>query len=297
MSEAVITVRVGSAQPRFWRRKSVLRVTYRFLAFLIVAVCAVAFLMPIAWMLSASVSTNTEIFMYPPHWIPERIRLSNYPEAFRVIQYWLYVRNTAIIAVSATLGAVLTSSLVGFGFSRLRARGRNALFIALLATMMLPGHVTLVPVYLIFRSLHWTDTYLPLIVPSWLGGGPFFIFLLRQFYATLPQELDDAAKIDGCGFFGIWWRLLLPLSKPALATVGLFSFFNHWNDFLGPLIYLTTPERYTISVGLQFYVMFGRIDWSLLMAATVVTVIPPLLAFFFAQRTFVQGIVMTGLKG
>ncbi|MHB0878359.1 MAG: carbohydrate ABC transporter permease [Anaerolineae bacterium] len=288
---------MAAVQPRFWRRQSILKKTYRYLAFVIVAVCAAAFMVPVAWMLSSSVSTNAEIFMYPPHWIPERLHFSNYPKAFQVIQYWLYMRNTVVITVAATVGAVLTSSIVGYGFSRLRARGRDVLFVALLATMMLPGQVTLVPVYLIFRMLRWTDTYLPLIVPSWLGGGPFYIFLLRQFYATLPQELDDAAKIDGCGFFGIWWRLLLPLSKPALATVALFSFFSHWNDFLGPLIYLTSPDRYTIAIGLQFYTSFGRVDWSLLMAATVVTVIPPLVAFFFAQRTFVQGIVMTGIKG
>jgi multiple sugar transport system permease protein len=162
----------------------------------------------------------------------------------------------------------------------------------------LPYHVRLVPTYLMFQKLGWLNTYLPLIVPGWLGGGAFYVFLLRQFYSTLPVELDDAAKIDGCSLVGIYWRIIVPLSKPAFATVAIFSFFADWSDFLGPLIYLSKPQMYTLSLGLQFYpTTRGQLHWGILMAGTVLSILPPLIVFFLAQKTFVQGIALTGLKG
>jgi len=286
------------AKPRWVRRKTVQRALTRAVALLVALAGSVLYLIPLVWMVSASLSTNAEVLSYPTSWIPKRILLSNFPKAFEYIKYWMYVRNTVIITVAATMGALFSSSIVAYGFARLRARLKDVLFLVLLATMMLPIHVRLVPIYLIWRKLEMIDTYAPLIVPAWLGGGPFFIFLLRQFYATLPPALDDAAKIDGCSYLGTWWRIVLPLSKPALATVAIFSFFGHWNNFLGPLIYLNDPDKYTLALGLRFFQTdYGITEWNLMMAGTLVAVLPPLAIFFFAQKTFVQGIVMTGIKG
>jgi len=249
-------------------------------------------------MISTSLKTNAEAFIFPPRWIPRHPLWSNYPLALTTIDYFLYLRNTVFITFGALLGQVLSASLVAFAFARLRSRFRDAMFIVLLATMMLPGQVTLVPVYLMFRAFGWLNTFLPLIVPAYFGGGAFSIFLLRQFFSTLPVELDDAAKIDGCGSFTIYSRIILPLAKPALATVAIFGFFGYWNDFMGPLIYLSKNSLYTLSLGLQFYVSSeGQVQWNLMMAATCVSILPLLVVFFSAQRTFVQGVALTGLKG
>ena len=202
------------------------------------------------------------------------------------------------MAALAVLGTVLSASLVAFAFARLRGPGKNLLFIILLSTLMLPGEVTLVPIYLLFRNLRWLDTYLPLIVPSWFGGSAFYIFLLRQFFLTLPTELDDAAKIDGASLFHIYAKIVMPLSKPALATVAIFSFFTHWNSFLLPLIYLNTSEKYTLPVGLRLYLStLSNSHWNYLMAATLVAILPPLVLFFISQRFFIEGAVLTGVKG
>ncbi len=289
---------IGTLAHEFWRRKSVQNLFLRALGFTFIVAGSIFIAIPVAWMISTSLKTLGETFLFPPRWIPHEIRWDNYPRALTFIDYGHYLNNTLIITISAMIGQILSASLVAFGFARLRAPGRDFLFVVLLATLMLPYHVTLVPTYLLFRALGWLNTYLPLIVPSWLGGGAFFIFLLRQFFATLPLELDDAARIDGASLFDIYWRIMLPLSKPALATVAIFSFFAHWNDFLGPLIYLSRERMYTLSLGLAFYVTtHGQVEWNLLMAATLVTLLPPLILFFTFQRAFVQGIALTGLKG
>lgn len=267
-------------------------------AAILVTVGAVLMMIPLAWMVSTSLKDEGEVFLTPIRWIPSQIRWQNYPEALVFVPYWRYFFNTLQVTALSMVGAVVTASLVAYAFARLRSPGRDLLFLVLLSTMMLPGEVTLVPTYLLVRGLGWLDTYLPLIVPSWLGGSPFYIFLLRQYYLTLPLELDDAAKIDGATFFDIYWRIIVPLSRPALATVAIFSFFSHWNAFQAPLIYLNTMEKYTISIGLRFYLStLGQSHWNYLMAATLVSIIPPLLVFFFSQRYFVQGAVLTGLKG
>jgi len=254
-------------------------------------------LVPFAWMLSTSVKPNAEVFIIPVQWIPRQIRLSTYAEATQTIPFWQYAINSAYITIMVVIGSVLSSSLVAYAFARLRARARDVLFIILLSTLMLPGEVTLVSTYLIFKWLGWLDTYNPLIVPAYFGNA-FYIFLLRQFYLTLPLELDDAAKIDGCSYFGIFTRIILPLSKPALATVAIFSFFNSWNAFQTPLIYLNTMEKYTIPIGLNFFLsQYGSTPWNQMMAASTLAMIPCLIVFFFAQRTFIQGAVLTGLKG
>ena len=270
----------------------------RFISVLLIVVGGAVLLIPLIWMVSTSLKTNAEAFLFPPRWLPKRFLWQNYIEAVTSIKFFLYLRNTIIITTASMAGQVISASLVGFGFARLRARGREFLFIVLLATMMLPGQVTLVPVYLMFKKLGWLNTFLPLIVPAWLGGGAFSVFLLRQFFSTLPIELDDAARIDGCGLFAIFWRILLPLTKPALATVAIFAFFGNWNDFMGPLIFLSKGNLYTLALGLQFYVTaHGQVKWNLMMAATFLSVLPLLIVFFSAQRTFIQGVALTGIKG
>lgn len=263
----------------------------------IITVGAVVVLIPFIWMLSTSVKPDAEVFLIPVRWIPRQIELQNYAKATTAIPFWRYAINSIYISMMVVIGSVVSSSLVAFAFARLRAPGREALFIVLLSTLMLPGEVTLVSTYLIFHFLGWLDTYAPLIVPYFFGSA-FYIFLLRQFYLTLPIELDDAAKIDGCGYFGIFARIILPLSKPALATVAIFAFFNSWNQFQAPLIYLNTMEKFTIPVGLNFFIdQYSGTPWNQMMAASLLAMIPCLVVFFFAQRTFIQGAVLTGLKG
>ena len=203
----------------------------------------------------------------------------------------------SIITFATMVGTLLSSSIVAYGFARLRARGRDVLFMILLSTMMIPPQVTMIPVFALFKLLNWTDTFKPLIIPNFFGGA-FFIFLLRQFYMTIPIELDDAAKIDGCSYLGIFSRIILPLTKPALATVAIFSFMWSWNDFMDPLIYLNSRDKLTLTLALnRFTGMYGMTAWNLLMAASLVVALPCFVLFFFAQRYFIQGIVVTGLKG
>jgi multiple sugar transport system permease protein len=294
MATAVRSVSHGT----WWRRKSIQTALLRVVTVTVITVGGALLLVPLIWMVSTSLKTNAEAFLFPPRWIPKRFLWHNYVEAVTSISFFLYLRNTVIITSASMVGQLISASLVAFGFARLRARGRDFLFVVLLATMMLPGQVTLVPVYLMFKQIGWLNTFLPLIVPNWLGGGAFSIFLLRQFFSTLPVELDDAAKIDGCGLFTIYSRILLPLCKPALATVAIFSFFGNWNDFMGPLIFLSKNSLYTISLGLQFYITaHGQVKWNLMMAATFLSVLPLLIVFFSAQKTFIQGVALTGIKG
>jgi ABC-type glycerol-3-phosphate transport system permease component len=263
----------------------------------IVLILGAALLMiPLAWMLSTSLKDLGAVMMIPPEWIPETVRWSNYVEIFQVVPFALYIRNTAIITLLDVVGKVLSCSLVAFSFARLRWRGRDTVFLIMLATLMLPPQVTLVPQFVVYRYLGWIDTFMPLVLPNWFGG-PFLTFLLRQFFMSIPLELDDAARIDGASIFGIYWRIVLPLSKPALAAVAIFTFNASWNDFFGPLIYLHSRELYTLSLGLRSFQDQNYTEWNLLMAASLVSMIPVLLLFFFAQKYFIQGVVFTGVKG
>jgi multiple sugar transport system permease protein len=291
------------ARPRPWaaaRRRSVGRVVGRIAVYLVVIAGAVLILLPFFWMISTSLKELRQTVAFPPVWIPRPIVWRNYPDGWAILPFTLFLRNTLVITVLATFGAALSSSLVAFGFSRLRAPGSALLFIILLSTLMLPSQVTLVPTFVLFRILGWVGTFAPLIVPTYFGG-PFFIFLLRQFMMTVPLEMDDAARIDGCGSLGIYYRIMLPLVKAPLAAVAIFSFFSNWNDFLGPLIYLNREGLYTLAVGLNLFLGESRgvaiPPWNQLMAVSLVVSLPCLLVFFFAQRVFIQGIVMTGVKG
>jgi multiple sugar transport system permease protein len=254
------------------------------------------FFLPFYWLVSTSLKSDKEIFAQPPVWVPAKLLWGNFVRAVQYIPFGMYLGNTLVICVLSVAGAMLSSSLVAYSFSRIRWPGRDPLFFLLLATMMLPAQVTLIPVFSIFRTLHWIDTILPLVVPQWLGTA-FFIFMLRQFFMTIPLELSDAARIDGCSEWDIYRRVILPLAKPALATVGLFTFIGAWNDFMGPLIYLNDERRATLSLGLQQFVGQHGAEWSLLMAASTLMTLPIIVIFFFAQRTFIQGITLTGVKG
>lgn len=257
----------------------------------------VVFLVPMLWMVSTSLKPQGQVFAYPPVWIPDPIQLSNYLEALNRAPLLVWLSNTIVIAVCAVTGTVLTSSLVGFGFARLRFPGRRILFVLLLSTMMLPDVVTLVPQFVLFRSLGWVDTFLPLIVPTFFGGGAFNIFLVRQFYMTIPRDFDEAARLDGASYLRIWWHVILPLSKPVLIAVGIFSFVYHWNDFLLPLIYLQSEGNKTLALGLRAFISPTDASWNVSMAASMFLVLPVLLVFFVAQRQFVRGVVMTGIHG
>ena len=282
----------------WWQRKSTQQNIRLWGSLLLIVGGSVLMLLPLFWMISASLKREGDVFLIPIQWLPHPVVWKNYPDALNFQPFWRYFGNSVFVTLMCVLGAVFTASLVAFAFARLRAPGKDFLFVVLLSTLMLPGEVTLVPVYLLFRNLGWLDSYLPLIVPSWFGGSAFYIFLLRQFFLTLPTELDDAANIDGANLFGIYARILMPLAKPALASVAIFSFFSNWNNFQSALIYLNTMEKYTIPLGLRLYQSsFGQTHWNYLMAATVVSVIPPVVIFFTSQRYFVEGAVLTGVKG
>lgn len=257
---------------------------------------AILFLVPLLWMLSTSLKTDTKIFAYPPQWLPQPIVLSQYLRVFQDTPVLLWARNTILITATTVIGATLSSSLVAYGFARLHARGSKILFYVMLSTMMLPGIVILIPQFLLFSYINWINTFYPLIVPTFFGI-PFYIFLLRQFFLSLPRELDDAARIDGVGYIGTWWRILLPLSIAAHATVATFQFIDAWNDFLGPYVYLTSPNMMTLSLGTQYFLGLHGAEWGQLMAMSMLMLIPMIIAFAVGQRYFVRGISTTGFGG
>ncbi len=255
------------------------------------------FLIPFLWVLSTSLKGNEQIFTIPPQWIPLRLHWENYTEIFRRMPVLLYLKNSVIVTVLQMVGIVGSSSLVAYAFAILRWPGRNLLFGVLLATMMLPMQVTMIPVFVLFKQLGWLDTFKPLVVPAFLGGGAFNIFLLRQFFLGIPGEIADAARIDGCSEFRIYWNIMLPLASPALATVAIMTFMFSWNDFLGPLIYLSEKDKSTLALGLSMFVGQQTSEWALLMAASILMMLPMVAVFFFFQKYIIQGFTMSGLKG
>lgn len=267
-------------------------------AILLLVAGSILFLMPFYTSFVMSLKSEKELASTQPWQWPANATVSNYQEVLSNpnVSFAQFFQNTVIIATLSTLGVVLSSSLVAYAFARLRFRGRDRLFILLLSTMMLPGIVTMIPSYLLFKELHWVNTFLPLIVPAWFGGGAFNVFLLRQFFMSVPRDLDEAATLDGAGHFTIWRKVIMPLSLPALATVGIFSFINTWRDFQGPLIYLNDVEKQTLEVGLATYNSLRDQKWHLLMAGSVLVAVPLILLFFIGQRYYVRGIVTSGLK-
>ena len=280
------------------RRIQTMRWLQRALLYSVVIILGFLFAAPFLWMLSTSLKNDPQTYHIPPIWIPNPIRFSNYPEALSAQPFARFFLNTLIYAIPTVVGSIISGALVAYGFARVRWWGRNTLFYICLGTLMLPFQVTMIPLYIVFKNLGWLNSYRPLVVPTFFGSA-YYIFLLRQFFMTIPQDLSDAAKVDGCSEFGIFWRIILPLSKAALAVVALFQFMGAWNDYLGPLIYLSKEELYPIALGLQqFRSQFAeKLVWPYLMAASVVTILPVVLIFFFTQRTFVEGVTITGLKG
>ncbi len=277
----------------------------RVMAFLLLILISFLFLAPFVWMISTSLKAPSDLA--GTNWIPERLAWENYRDAFSFGQWRQWTINTVIIVVLSVVGMVLSSSLVAYSFARLRWRGRDVLFAFVLATMMLPGVVTMIPQFVLFaklpafgfqRSPVWTNTFLPLIVPAWTGGA-FYIFLLRQFMRGIPLELSEAAKIDGASELRIWWSIVMPMTKPALAAVAIFTFQGAWQDFMGPLLYLQSESKYTLQLGLrQFEAAAGGAPaWNWLMAASLMVMLPVLVVFLVLQRHFVEGISLTGMGG
>jgi len=265
--------------------------------YIIICVLVFIFVFPLLWIFSTALKTRDQLFVYPPVLIPKPVAWDNFKKAINAIPFLLYLKNTLIIVVFSLLGDIISSSFVAYGFSRIDWPGRDILFLVLLGTMMIPYQVTLIPLFIVYRMIGWVNTFFPLTVPSFFATAAFHVFLLRQFYHTIPKDLSDAAYIDGCSDLRIWWKIILPLAKPALVTVGIFNFINHWNDFLGPLIYLQEDKKYTLAIGLYaFRNEFGT-DWNLMMAAAILMVIPLVALFLSAQKVFVSGITLTGLKG
>lgn len=279
------------------------RLVGRALLYAIAIGASVIFMIPFAWTILSSLKTPGELFLYPPTWFPKVPQFQNYPEVFNLVPFALWTSNTLIVALTSTFGAVLSSAIVGYAFARFRFPGRDLLFMLTLSTMMLPVEVTLIPLYLLFAKIKWLDSFKPLIVPSFFGGGAFLIFLMRQFIMTIPKDLDEAARIDGAGYLRIFWQIIAPLSIPALATAAILTFMGNWNEFLQPFIFLNDKNKYTLAIGIKYFQeVAGNVDSmehreNLLMATSVMMTAPIILLFFLAQRYFVRGIVMSGIKG
>jgi len=265
--------------------------------YLLLLIGAFGVMMPFFWMISTSLKRPGTEFTFPIEWIPVPPRFGNYWTAWSILPFNQWLFNTVRITGLSILGHIISCAIVGFGFARIRFPGRDAIFLLVLATMMLPFPSIIVPLFILFKELGWINTILPLVVPTFFATSAFYIFLLRQFFMTLPLELDDAARVDGCSTFGIFYRICIPLIKPALGIILVFSFMNHWNDFLGPLIFLSDLDQYTLALGLRFFQGQYRVEWTLLMAASLIILSPCIILFFVAQKNYIQGIVITGVKG
>jgi len=268
----------------------------RLITYVALIVLSLIFLIPFVWLVSTSLKPLDQTMKVPPVWIPNPIQFRNYPDAVHAIPFFAYALNTLLLCVVCISGAVVSNAFVAYAFARLKWPGRDALFWVTLATMMIPFPVLMVPMFALFRHLDWIGTYRPLWVPVWFGNA-FNIFLLRQFFRTIPFELTEAATIDGASHWRIFWEIMMPLSKPALAIIALFTFMGTWNDFLAPLIYLVTQKTFTLSLGLQFYQsQHNGVLWNQLYAATTLMILPVIVLFFFTQKLFIQGIKLTGIK-
>ena len=289
---------------QFWlaTRRPVMRT----LGYVMLISLSFLFMIPFLWMVFTSFKTPWDAVAYPPELLPDpnKVTMYNFDLVFTRFEFFVGLRNTLIIVVGVVVGRLLSASLVAYSFARLRFRFKTVLFLAVLSTMMLPYHVTLVPQYLLFKQFGWIDTYYPLVVPAFLGGGAFFVFLLRQFFMTIPLEYDDSARIDGAGVMQVYWHIILPLSLPALGVVAIFSFMGEWNDFFAPIIYLNSNDKKTLAILLMDWQRstheggaLKNKPWSAIMTASMLITIPPIIVFFVAQRYFIQGIVISGIKG
>jgi multiple sugar transport system permease protein len=294
---AVQELEYSAHRVRTPRRVIAVNVVY----YVLLSIAAVMFFFPFFWTVMTSLKRPSEILLFPPTVFPEIPQWHNYARVFEKVPFIHWTGSTLFIVFASTTGMLLSASLAGYGFARFDFKIKEPLFIITLGTMMLPAQVTLIPQFVLFHKLDWIDSFKPLWVPSWFGGGAFAIFLLRQFMMTLPRDLDEAAIIDGASFVRIFWNILIPLCKPVLATLAVISIIGRWNDFLGPLIYIRTMEKFTIAVGLNYFRFNsesgGQPLQHLLMAASVMSTLPLIILFFSAQQYFVQGIALTGIKG
>lgn len=282
---------------QWYQNRKYRNVIKKSLTTLLLVIGSILVLLPLWWMISTSLKTPAEIAKYPPTFFPERFEFSNYLKAWQTAPFTRWTINTLFIAVTGTIGAVLVNSLVAYSFAKIRFKGRNVWFVIILATMLIPGFVTMVPQYILFSKLGWVNTYLPLIIPAFFGSA-FFIFLLRQFMMTIPNELIEAAILDGAGHLQIWWHIMIPLTKPALITVAIFSFNGAWNDLLGPLLYINDESMYTLQIGLQTFKGTVQTQWHYLMAMSVTVLLPVVALFFFFQKYFIEGAnISSGTKG
>jgi multiple sugar transport system permease protein len=300
----------------FWASKRRLEALRSGIALVVIVLLGSTMIIPLAWMVAISLKHAENVFQLPPwnvDWAWGNYVKAWYPFGqpesqpgfwanlqamlFERESFWWYLWNTLVVTSLATLGVMLSAATVAFGFARLRFPARGPLFIVVIATMMVPAQVTMIPTYILFSKLGWTNSWLPLIIPAYLGGGAYNIFLLRQFFMGIPHDLDEAAKIDGCSTFGIFWRIMLPLSLPAMVTVGVFAIVWNWNDFLNPLIYIQDSTKFTLALGLNQFRSLAGDKTNLMMAAATVVLLPILVMFFIGQKYFIQGIATTGLKG
>lgn len=300
----------GGAHPRTLRNKKIVvrRRLGRVINYAALVALSMVYFLPTWWMLITSVKTLKETFSFPPTFFPRTFSFEGYINAWEYMNWPLHFVNTMIIVVGSLVGIILTSTLCAYAFARLRFPGRDTVFIIMLASMMLPGQVTIIPAYIFFAKIGWLDSFKPLIIPAWFGGGAFNIFLIRQFFSSIPQDLVDAARIDGSSRLGIWWRIMLPLSKPAITAITVFTIQGKWNDFFGPLIYLNSQNKLTLALALNTFQTIAGSQaanaayqdiglYTALMAAATVVTLPMIILFISAQKYFVQGIQMSGIKG
>lgn len=273
------------------------RIIGRAVIYILLILGAIAMIMPFVWLIRSSLMSDSQIFTFPPKWFPHPFEWSNYTEALSEAPFFRYFLNTMIIEIGVIPGTLLSSGFAAFSFARLKWKGKKISFGAVISTLMLPFAVTLIPTFIMWKDIGAVGTYWPLIIPAWFGGGAFNVFLLRQFFMGIPKELDEAAYMDGANPWQVFWRIIVPLSKPAFIVVGIFAFIGVWNDFLNPVIYLNKANTYTLSLGLsQFNGEYVQ-QWGYLMAASTAVMIPIVILFFFLQRYFIQGIALTGSKG
>ncbi len=283
---------------RWWQSRRFGNLMHDLIIYTLLIFLSLVFLFPFYWMILSALKPDYKIFLWPPEWLPHPALWSNFRDAFAnpLLPFPIFFRNTMIIEIGMIAGRLISCVLIAYGFARLEAPGKEPLFAVLLATLMLPDAVTWIPRYILFSRMGWVDTYLPLIVPAWFGEA-YAIFLMRQFFMSIPRELEEAAVLDGANTLDIIWRIIVPLSRPVLAVIVILSFRDIWNDLRTPLLYLNQVSKYTVAVGLAYF--NGQFDtkMNLLMAASVVTMLPVVILFFFAQRAFVEGIALTGIKG
>jgi multiple sugar transport system permease protein len=300
----------------FWASKKRIDALRKGIALVVILALSITMIIPLAWMVAISLKEPANVFQLPPWnvdwkwanyvgaWYPfgQPAKTGDFWADLQAVfvekeSFWWYLWNTLVVTSLSVLGVMLSSAVVAFGFARLRFPFRDSMFIIVIATMMVPAQVTMIPTYILFAKIGWTNSWLPLIIPAWLGGGAYNVFLLRQFFMGIPHDLDEAAKIDGCSTFGIFWRIMLPLSLPALVTVGVFAIVWNWNDFLNPLIYIQDSTKFTLALGLNQFRSLSGDKTNLMMAAATVVLLPILILFFIGQKYFIQGIATTGLKG